>query len=158
MSRRCASPGRRRCPERFEPFGELDAEQLDRYARAAQVAFLLRAGRISCHHAERDGYKLWVTETVPRQACRQAPMAVECEDWREDEAAWEIGGVILSHLEQMGLVSARRCARVQALLTREVISRLPAGWRLTGLQVLYYIDREMSGPEVVSAAEARWEA
>jgi hypothetical protein len=143
----------KRCASRPRP--PLSAADRDRAAlieRARCTTFCLR--RVPGSEDDQACYGLWVQETIIRHGYRGAWLPGAVDNWMDSIGALHLANQILRHMQQLGLMSEAARLKMTNIFAMEVICSCTSHFRMTALQVLMWLHRDISGFELVRESAA----
>ena len=128
-----------------------DPAEVDRRA----LIDLARCTTFSIRRGPRDAYpRVWVQETVPRHGYREAPLQGAVDDWTEVLGARHLAHQILCHVQELGLITEAQRVRIWDVFALEVVRNLKTRFRMTALQIVLWMRRDLTGVELVRETEA----
>lgn len=98
--------------------------------------------------------RLWVQETVERHGYRAAFLPGVVTDWSTDHGSQYLANLILSHCQELGLISETERMRKTHLFALEVCRNLGENFRMCALHVLLWQRRDMTGFELVRESQS----
>lgn len=139
------------------PRPPLSAADMDKAAlieRARCTTFCLRP---IPGQQQGDCFGVWVQENVVHHGYRGAWLPGAVDNWTDSIAALHIANQILRHMQRLGLISEKARLSKANIFAIEVICNCASRFRMTALQVLLWLRRDLAGWELVretaSAAE-----